>query len=202
MFNILFNLQELVSVGSAIFVASLVLIALIIIIYSIYTWNKEISEMYEDEHPEFDEELNNHTNYKTVPINPLVNDEDYDFHKLKIDSTVKNKTVHPATTIVSKYSGPKYSLISIPELNQFITNNASDPLLSNINNAIKAISSNNRKEFISPYSFFTELSDKELAKRINISVSALHNYFNNKCSKKTADTINEYLKENIDNFRI
>ena len=65
----IYNLQELVGVGSIIFVISLVLIALIVIVYSIYSWNKEINEMNDYEHPSIEPDP-----FTTQPINPLIHD--------------------------------------------------------------------------------------------------------------------------------
>ena len=202
MFALLYNLQELVGVGSIIFVISLVLIALIVIVYSIYSWNKEINEMNDYEHPSVEPD-----SFGTQPINPLIHDisdpvvPDFEVAYFDPKSNKSEKEISVTKTI-SKYSGPKYSLISKEDLHRYMSKFASLSVTPSLDNVIKDISFDNRKEFISPYSFFTELSDKELAKRIDISVSALNNYFNNICSKKTTDKVNEYLKENIKNYKI
>ena len=191
MFALLYNLQELVGVGSIIFVISLVLIALIVIVYSIYSWNREMNEM-------------NETNEMNVYEDPLVEPDSFIVQPNISDTVVANLKLKKVsiTKTISKYSGPKYSLISKGDLHKHMIKFPSISIAPSLDNVIKDISFNNRKEFISPYSFFTELSDKELAKKINISVSTLNNYFNNTCSKKTADKVNEYLKENIKDYKI
>ena len=191
MFALLFNLQELVNVGSIIFVISLVLLALIAIVYSIYSWNREMNEM-------------NETNEMNVYEDPLVEPDSFIVQPNISDTVVANLKLKKVsiTKTTSKYSGPKYSLISKEDLHKHMIKFPSISIAPSLDNVIKDISFNNRKEFISPYSFFTELSDKELAKKINISVSTLNNYFNNTCSKKTADKVNEYLKENIKDYKI
>jgi len=114
------------------------------------------------------------------------------------------KKKEPKTTVVSKkgepkYTGSKYYRITERDLRECRNENADN---LDLNDILNIASNNIRKNKISPYSFYTKLTNAELSKRIGISSISLNKYFNNKSGDVVNNVVNNYLKSNIKNYII
>lgn len=108
-------------------------------------------------------------------------------------------------TTVSKYSGPKYSRIKDKDIENYlfrISKNNPQAECIPIVEVLKGIAKEYRDDFVSPYSFYTEKNNNELANAIGISVSSLNKYFKNETSEKMTAEINAFFKENIKNYSL
>lgn len=111
---------------------------------------------------------------------------------------------------ISKYTGSKYTKINNKMISDYLAKQPVDKFIPDgkihkgdciaKTDIYKAIARELRDSNISPYSFYTDMNNSELANSIGISVASLNKYFKNTASVKLTADINEFFKTNIKDF--